>query len=174
MDRIRILQLVICGAHQANEVLKIISVAQNEGWSVQVAATHSALAFVDTRQVEELVGQPIRTEQRTPQDPRPPRADALIVAPATFNTVNKIAQGIADNYATSIAAEAVGLRIPVIIAPSLNAALAAREPFLRSISSLKREGVRIVTSSHPSATGTEPGEEFPWSLVMQELRSLSG
>lgn len=47
-----------------------------------------------------------------------PNADAVIVAPATFNMVSKIVLGIADNYALTIIATAISKSIPVILAPS--------------------------------------------------------
>jgi len=47
-----------------------------------------------------------------------PKADAILVAPATFNLVSKIACGIADNYATTVIATAIAEKIPTYIAPS--------------------------------------------------------
>ena len=73
---------------------------------------------------------PIRSE--TPQtSDHCPKADAIIVAPATYNTINKWANGISDNYALGILAEAVGLRIPVVVLPFVNSALASHPAFER-------------------------------------------
>jgi phosphopantothenoylcysteine synthetase/decarboxylase len=51
--------------------------------------------------------------------PRPPRG-VVLFAPCSFNSLNKLAQGIADNLALSVAAEAIGRGTPVIVGPSLN------------------------------------------------------
>jgi phosphopantothenoylcysteine synthetase/decarboxylase len=51
--------------------------------------------------------------------PRPPRG-VVLFAPCSFNSLNKIAQGIADSLALSVVAEAIGRATPVIVAPSLN------------------------------------------------------
>src|ERR1700745_2719788 len=51
--------------------------------------------------------------------PRPPRG-VVLFAPCSFNSLNKLAHGIADNLALSVAAEAIGRHTPVIVAPSLN------------------------------------------------------
>lgn len=51
--------------------------------------------------------------------PRPPRG-VVLVAPCSFNTLNKVAGGIADNLALSIVAEAIGRRTPTIFAVSVN------------------------------------------------------
>src|SRR5262244_2505593 len=54
--------------------------------------------------------------------PRPPRGIVLF-APCSFNSINKLAHGIADNLALSVVAEAIGRATPVVVGPSLNAPL---------------------------------------------------
>jgi phosphopantothenoylcysteine synthetase/decarboxylase len=51
--------------------------------------------------------------------PRPPLG-VVLFAPCSFNSLNKLAHGIADNLALSVVAEAIGRRTPVIVGPSLN------------------------------------------------------
>lgn len=51
--------------------------------------------------------------------PRPPRG-VVLFAPCSFNSLNKLAHGIADNLALSVVAEAIGRGTPVIVGPSLN------------------------------------------------------
>lgn len=51
--------------------------------------------------------------------PRPPRG-VVLFAPCSFNSLNKLAHGIADSLALSVVAEAIGRGTPVIVAPSLN------------------------------------------------------
>ena len=51
--------------------------------------------------------------------PRPPRG-VVLFAPCSFNSLNKLAHGIADSLALSVAAEAIGRGTPVIVGPSLN------------------------------------------------------
>jgi hypothetical protein len=50
--------------------------------------------------------------------PRPPRG-VVLFAPCSFNSLNKLAHGIADNLALSVTAEAIGRGTPVIVGPSL-------------------------------------------------------
>jgi phosphopantothenoylcysteine synthetase/decarboxylase len=73
-----------------------------------------------------------------------PKAGVVVVAPCTFNSLNKLAQGIADNLAMSVAAEAIGRRTPVIVAPSLNQPLFDHPRTQTSILTLSKWGVRIV------------------------------
>jgi phosphopantothenoylcysteine synthetase/decarboxylase len=75
--------------------------------------------------------------------PRPP--DGLVlVAPCSFNSLNKLAAGIADNLALSVTAEAIGRGTPVIVAPSLNAPLLQHPRATRSMATLREWGVSVV------------------------------
>jgi flavoprotein len=67
--------------------------------------------------------------------PRSHIPDAILVAPATYNTINKWAEGISDTYALGIPAEAIGLEVPIVVLPFVNTALAGRAPFRRSVES---------------------------------------
>jgi hypothetical protein len=124
------------------------------------------------------LGGPVRSQYRSPGEPRSPKADAIIVAPATYNTINKWANGISDNYALGILAEAPGLGIPVVVLPFVNSALASRPPFRDSIAKLRAEGVRILLGPgqfepHPPGTGGEQIDTFPWALALTELNQLA-
>lgn len=89
-------------------------------------ATPNGLGFIDREAVEAQTGYPIRSAWRTPSIPQPlPPADAIAVAPATFNTINKWAAGISDTLALGILCEAYGLGIPVAVQPYVNSAQAA-------------------------------------------------
>lgn len=75
--------------------------------------------------------------------PRPPRG-VLLFAPCSFNSLNKLAHGIADNLALSVAAEAIGRGTPVIVGPSLNQPLLDHPIARASLVSLAAWGVVIV------------------------------
>jgi phosphopantothenoylcysteine synthetase/decarboxylase len=81
---------------------------------------------------------PVLMDQRDP--------GLTLVAPATFNTVNKISQGIADTLPHSLVAEAIGAGWPVIVVPALNAALANHPQFRQSIETLRAWGVTVLDS----------------------------
>ncbi len=160
----RVLCLVVCAAGPAGDAGELVGLAQDDGWTVQVIATPAALDFIDVPALERQTGRPVRSRYRKPSEPRSPRADAIVVAPATFNTVNKFAAGIADTYALGLLAEAPGLGIPVVVLPFVNNALAARAPFRRSVEQLRAEGVRVEFEPHPPGAGV-----FPWHLALQLL-----
>jgi phosphopantothenoylcysteine synthetase/decarboxylase len=75
--------------------------------------------------------------------PRPPYG-VVMFAPCSFNSLNKLAHGIADNLALSVAAEAIGRGTPVIVGPSLNAPLLNHPEAQASLKRLPGWGVTIV------------------------------
>lgn len=75
--------------------------------------------------------------------PRPPRG-VVLFAPCSFNSLNKLAHGIADSLALSVVAEAIGRRTPVIVAPSLNQPLLEHPQAQSSLGVLPTWGVIIV------------------------------
>jgi phosphopantothenoylcysteine synthetase/decarboxylase len=173
----RVLSLIVCGAGPATDAGKLVKLAQQRGWTVQVIATPAALAFLDTAALEALTGSAVRSAYRSPGEPRSPQADAVIVAPATYNTIAKCAQGISDTYALGILAEAVSLSIPVVILPFVNSALASRHPFQRAVRQLGDEGVRVFLGPgefepHPPGTGAQQLDVFPWQLALDEAERL--
>jgi Flavoprotein len=105
------LALVACAAPLAARVHDVAARAIEVGWIVRVVATPSAMKWVDADRVEELTGCAVLVEQRQPgQAKRFPPPAQVIVCPATFNTVNKLAAGIMDNYATGLLCEALASR----------------------------------------------------------------
>lgn len=143
----RVLCVVICGAGPAAEVGELLGAAEAAGWSVLIVATRSALPFLEVEALEARTGRPVRSAYGVPGRPRQASAAtaaAVLVAPATFNFVNKLAAGIADDYALGVVAEAIGLGKPVAVMPVVGAALGSRAPFVRAVESLRAEGVTVL------------------------------
>ncbi|MFF5210862.1 flavoprotein [Streptosporangium sp. NPDC000396] len=171
----KVLYIIVCAAGAARDVGRLVTLAQDEGWTVQIIATPPALDFIDVPGLEKQTGRPVRSQYRKPDEPRPPRADAIIVAPATYNTINKFAQGIADTYALGLLAEAPGLGIPVVVLPFVNSAFASRVPFRRSVESLRAEGIPVLLGPgqfepHAPGAGGETSETYPWALALEEIK----
>jgi phosphopantothenoylcysteine synthetase/decarboxylase len=152
--------------------------AHEEGWTVQVIATPAALDFFDQAAVEKQTGNPVKSQYSKPGVPRSQVPDAIIVAPATYNTMNKWAQGISDTYALGVLAEVTGLDTPIVVLPFVNSALASRAPFRRSVESLRNEGVRIMLGPggfepHPPRTGSSHIDTYPWRAALDEVGRLA-
>lgn len=173
----KVLYAIVCAAGPARDVGKLVEAAHQRRWDVQVIATPAALDFIDTASLEAQTSRPVRSEYRKPGQARSPKADAITVAPATYNTINKWANGISDTYALGILAEAIGLEIPIAVLPFVNTALATRLPFQRSVADLRKEGVRILLGPgefepHAPGTGGTRLDVFPWSLALDETEHL--
>ena len=105
----RVLSVIVCGAGPAAAIGTLVKLARDRGWTVQVIATPAALDFFDQAAVEEQTGNPVRSQYSAPGESRSQVPDAIIVAPATYNTINKWALGISDTYALGVLAEISGL-----------------------------------------------------------------
>jgi hypothetical protein len=80
--------------------------------------------------------------------PRPPRG-VVLFAPCSFNSLNKLAGGIADTLALSVVAEAIGRATPVIVGPSLNQPLLDHPRTRESLRLLSAWGVSVVPQVDP-------------------------
>lgn len=171
----RMLYVVVCAAGPAGQVGTLITAAQDQRWQVQTVATPAARSFIDEAALAEQTGRPVLSEYRSPRDPRrSPPVDGVVVAPATFNTINKLAAGIADNYALSVLAECIGSGVPVVVLPFINSALAARVPLRASVAALRAEGVRVLLGPgdfepHPPRSSDARVADFPWTLALSEI-----
>ena len=122
-------------------------------------------------QIEEASGFPVRVDPRSPTERSPhPLVDCYLVAPASANTVAKLALGIADNQALTQVSEAMGIcDLPVVVFPRVNAAH-ARHPLWNSyIDTLRRAGVHLVYGDDVwplHEPRSAPGRELPWSAVL--------
>ncbi|MCH0567400.1 MULTISPECIES: flavoprotein [unclassified Streptomyces] len=162
------LYVVVCAAGAAAGVGELITAAHERGWEAGVFATPTAMGgFFDTAGAEALTGRPVRSAWRRPGDPRPfPPPDAVVVAPATFNTVNKWAQGLADTLAVATLCEACGLGVPVAALPCVADALANHPAYRESLTRLRAMGVRFGDrySGEPDERGVRP--PFDWERAL--------
>jgi hypothetical protein len=172
----RVLYVVVCGAGPAPHVGRLVELAQARGWTVQVLATEAAVEhFVDVPALEQQTGRPVRTRYRRPEERNTlPDADAVVVAPATYNTINKWAAGISDTYVLSVLAELTGVGVPIAVLPFVNTALAANAVFHRSVTALQGAGVRVLLGPdgfepHPGAPAA-PGSR-PTRGISSSMRS---
>jgi phosphopantothenoylcysteine synthetase/decarboxylase len=174
-----VLSIIVCGAGPAAEIATFVKLAIDRGWTVQVISTPAALEFFDQGAIEALTGTPVRGHYSAPGSPRSRIPVAIAVAPATYNTINKWAQGISDTHALGVLAEQTALDVPIVVLPFVNAALASRTPFKQSMKSLRAEGVSILLGPgaiepHQPHTGGSLIDSYPWHLALDELDGMVG
>ena len=172
------LYIVATGAPLTRRVADVIPLARARGWQPAVVATDSAGAWLDDASLAKLDA-PVLGGHRAPgETERFPKPDAVILAPATFNTVNKLATGIADTYAMSVLCGAVGSHTPMIIVPFVNTRLAGHPAWLASLAVLRYAGATLVdprdgtVNAHEpleSGTGEAVTEAFRWEWALDQL-----
>ena len=171
-----VLYVIVCAAPPALDVGRFLPSAQGRGWDTCLVATPRAARWLDLAELEALTGHPVRSDYKLPHEPDVlPAADAMVLAPATFNTLNKWAAGISDTLALGLVCEAIGLGLPLVAVPYLNAAQARHPALPRSVATLRAAGVRVLfgpevlTLHHP---GNGDSAAFPWRRLLDELDVL--
>ncbi|MFD6565179.1 flavoprotein [Micromonospora profundi] len=174
-----VLYVIACGSPLARHVGRLVDLAQQDGWDVCVITTPDGAKFVDQPALTRQTGHPVRTHYKNPGDPDVlPPADAMIVCPATVNTINKWAAGIADTLALGLLVEAQGKGLPIVAVPYTNAAMAAHPAFRAGVARLAEWGVTMlfgdhVVALHPPGTGEQHMHLFPWQMPLAALRSVA-
>jgi len=166
-----VLYLMVCAAPPAQQTLEVVPLLQAAGWDVCVIATPQASRWMDTETIAEISGHVVRTDYKLPGEADPlPKADAMLVMPATFNTINKWAQGIGDTLVTSILCEAIGRGTPPIVTvPCLKMDLVRHPAFSRSIALLRECGVHVLhePERYPSPL------MVPWNEILATLLEVT-
>jgi phosphopantothenoylcysteine decarboxylase/phosphopantothenate--cysteine ligase len=139
--------LGVTGCIAAYKACELVREFQNAGYRVKVVMTPMAAEFVTpvtfqalTR--EEVALQPIN-------DPSEPihhislaqEADVFLIAPATANTLNKLAHGVADNLLTTTA---LATEAPLIIAPAMNVHMWRNSATQEAIARLRSRGIEVI------------------------------
>jgi hypothetical protein len=162
-----VLYVIACAAPPVRHVRILIEGAQDRGYDVCLICTPTAAGWLaaDVEGLAELTGHPVRSSYKLPTEPDVlPPADAMLVAPLTFNTLNKWGAGISDTLALGLINEAIGKHIPIITMPYINDALAAHPAVAANIETLRTAGVSVLDGDQRYTAGT-----YPWDLLLDAL-----
>jgi phosphopantothenoylcysteine synthetase/decarboxylase len=120
-ERFDVVYLVLSGTSTASRCPELLRGLIGLGFSTVIAIpTPNASRVVAPRDLADVEGvQVVESYFDLAIRPRPPRG-VVLFAPCSFNSLNKLAHGIADSLALSVVAEAIGRGTPVIVGPSLN------------------------------------------------------
>ena len=153
-ERFDVAYLVLSGTTTAARGPELLRELLGLGFSTVIALpTPNASRVIATRDLADVEGvRVVESYFDLAIRPRPPRG-VVLFAPCSFNSLNKLAHGIADNLALSVVAEAIGRGTPVIVAPSLNQPLLDHPEARASLKKLPTWGVTIVP---PVDTGEGP------------------
>ncbi|TQS45579.1 flavoprotein [Cryptosporangium phraense] len=155
------LAVVACGSPLAARVHEFATAALDRGWQVRVVATREAMNWVDADAVERVTGVAPLVEQRRPGEPkRFPTPGRVIVCPATFNSINKLATGIMDNYAAGLVCEALSSGTPLTIVPLVSGALWGHPAWAAHLALLQKAGVTLVDVRSGRINDPAPCDDF--------------
>lgn len=176
----RVLYVIACGGRPAGDLPDFVTWAHTQGWDVCVITTPAGTKFVDAAQLARMTGHPVRNDYKQPDDPDvlPFPPDAFVVAPATFNTINKWANGISDTLALGLLNEALAAGQPIIAVPNPNQTLARHPAFLRNLAFLRDNGVTVIfdPARYPLPEpnlGEASRDLFPWQAVRDALLKIT-
>ena len=164
--------LGVSGGVAAYKALELVRLATAAGHAVRVVQTPASQRFVGAASFSALTGAPVLTGEfeRDPArgafpDQSPPdhdplshlelvrNADAFLIAPASANTIAKLAGGLADNLLT---AAALAATCPVLVAPAMNNHMYEHAATQANLDTLRARGVTVIDPG-TGALGS-PGE----------------
>ena len=152
--------LGVSGGIAAYKAVELVRLATAAGHAVRVVQTPASLQFVGRATFEGVTGAPVLVDEFEPDpargafpgDPAPDhdpishlelvaRCDVFVVAPASANTLAKLAQGLADNLLTSAALASTA---PLVVAPAMNSHMYENPATQANLELLRSRGARIV------------------------------
>ena len=158
--------LGVSGGIAAYKALELARLAIKAGHAVRVIQTEAATRFVGTASFAGITGAPVLLTEWEPDPLRgafpgeePPahapighlelvaRADVFVIAPASANTLAKLAAGLADNLLT---AAALACRRPLVLAPAMNGAMYEHPATQANLERLRARGATVL----PPGTGS--------------------
>jgi phosphopantothenoylcysteine decarboxylase/phosphopantothenate--cysteine ligase len=138
----------VCGGIACYKVADVVSKLVQQGAGVTVVMTKEAANFVTPLTFEALSGRKVRTgifELADPGDTQhiklTERADLMLVAPATNNTIAKIANGLCDDLVSLMVCAAA---CPVVFAPAMNERMWANPIAQENVTKLRGAGYRFI------------------------------
>ena len=153
MQQRRIL-VAVTGGIAAYKSPELVRALRRSGHAVRCVTTREATGFVSPAVLQTLTGQPVRTDLFDPSQEGEidhialaDWAELVIVAPATANTLAKLAHGLADDMVSAVI---LATRAPLLVAPAMNVNMWQHPATQQNLATLRERGVRVV--------GPEAGE----------------
>lgn len=157
--------LALTGAAASMHAPALVQRLQMRGFEVRVIATADALRFVHPEALEALTHRPVvrsmwpaDEHHHVPHIELATWADAVVVSPASATTVARLASG---DHASIVSAVALTTRAPVLVAPSMNAAMYAEPAVQRNLAQLAADGLHVAHPARGPELADDPGARSP-------------
>lgn len=152
--------IAVSGGIAAYKVCELVRLLKKQGHEITVAMSDAAREFIGAQTFQALSGNPVLLEQGGQGNGMAHinatrAADIMLIAPASANTLAKIAHGIADNLITEMAAART---CPLVVAPAMNVQMWKNPANLRNIKQLHQDGVRVLLPAFGEQACGEVGE----------------
>jgi phosphopantothenoylcysteine decarboxylase/phosphopantothenate--cysteine ligase len=143
--------LGVCGGIAAYKSAELVRELQRNGANVRVIMTRAAQEFIQPLTFASLTGHKVFTdlwESQAVSDTiehiaQAQWADVLVIAPATANTLAKLAHGLADDF---LSAAYLATEAPVVLAPAMNVNMASHPATRANLLALEQRGHTVVAS----------------------------
>lgn len=142
--------LGVTGSIAAYKAVDLASLLVKSGHKVHVVMTVDALKFITPLPFKTLSRHPVVTDLYDEEEGWKPshirladEADLLLIAPATANTIAKLAQGLADDALTCIAL-ALNPKAKLLIAPAMNGKMWLHPATQANVATLKKRGAQFI------------------------------
>ena len=139
--------LGISGGIAAYKSCELVRLLKKQGHSVSVVMSKASIEFISPLTFQALSGNPVLTDTHENSLGNgmahinlTREADALVIAPATANTIAKISHGIADNLLANLVA---ARKCPLAVAPAMNVEMWNNPANLRNIEQLRSDGITV-------------------------------
>lgn len=166
---LRAIYLVVTGAGTARRIPALIPLLTGLGLPIRTILTPNAQRVVSPRELALVPGhRMVESYFDEAILPRPP-GGLVLVAPCDFNSLNKLALGVADTLALSVTAEAIGRGTPLVIAISCNEPLWRHPRAQESAATLERWGCHVLAPTREAEVVTMTGNEAIAAAVRGEI-----
>jgi phosphopantothenoylcysteine decarboxylase/phosphopantothenate--cysteine ligase len=172
----KVVVLGVTGSIAATEVVRLAHELRRRGAVVQAVMTPAAARILHPDAVSYATGRPALTAitgmvEHVLYCGEEGRADLLLVAPCTANTLGKIALGIDDTPVTTVATTAIGRGMPVVIAPAMHGSMYRHPAVAGHLKTLAGWGIDVIGPRMEEGRAKLASLE---SIVLQVERALMG
>lgn len=169
--------LGVSGGIAAYKAADLTSKLMQAGAKVSVVLTPAATKFIGATTFEALTGRPVKTSMFEPREHfigehigLARLAEAFVVAPATADTLAKLALGLADDLVSTLA---LSVTCPRLVAPAMNNEMWSKSPVQRNINQLHKDGWEIIDpgSGWLSCGAVGPGRMAEPTEILERVQS---
>jgi len=178
------LYIVACACPLTRHIDRLLTAAADANWQPVIIATPDGLSWLPRGAHDEpsaVASVPVLSNHRRPDEGKRLPAPTAVIILATANTLAKMRAGIADTYAHALLCEAISMRVPLAVVPSISSRLGGHPAYAEAIAWLRSLGALIVDPRDgntenwqplESGTGETIATTFDWTRILSLIADL--